>query len=69
MKKLLSTLSICLLLFSCSPDRVLKDVLIDKGDNFFYYEDKPFTGVAFDVYPNGQLCEEYNLKNGKADGS
>jgi|SaaInlV_120m_DNA_3_1039746.scaffolds.fasta_scaffold26527_2 antitoxin component YwqK of YwqJK toxin-antitoxin module len=68
MKKLLSILSICLVFVSCSPDKVLIDVLIDKGDEFFYYEDKPFTGVAFDVYPNGQLHSEFNFKNGKADG-
>ena len=67
MKKLLSILSICLVFISCSPDRVLKDDLTRKGEVVFF-ESKPFTGVAFDIWRNGQLAYEGNYINGKQDG-
>ena len=71
MKKLLSILSICLVFVSYSQDRVLIDELTIKGTDdkpMIYFEGKPFTGVAFDVYENGQLAREINLKDGKQDG-
>ena len=77
MKKLLSILSICLVFISCTstpeevaeeaPIRLLNEVLTEKGDNR-YIEGKPFTGVAFDVYYNGDLAWEGNYEAGKLDG-
>tara|TARA_B110000503_G_C6747768_1_gene250313 strand:- start:63 stop:443 length:381 start_codon:yes stop_codon:yes gene_type:complete len=67
MKKLLSILSICLVFISCSPDRVIVDELTKKGD-VSYFEGKPFTGVVFDVYEDGQLMYETIYKDGKRDG-
>ena len=54
-----------------SPDRVLIDELTIKGTDdkpMIYFEGKAFTGVAFDVYENGQLAREINFKDGKQDG-
>ncbi|MDA9237241.1 hypothetical protein N9O99_02145 [Schleiferiaceae bacterium] len=67
MKKLLSILSLCLVFISCSPDRVLYDELTQKGE-ISYFEGKPFTGVAFDIYSNGQLKLQINYKDGKFNG-
>ena len=67
MKKLLSILSICLIFYSCSPDRVLYDEIIKKGE-ILYFEGKPFTGVGFDIHYNRQLKSEGNYKDGKRDG-
>ena len=71
MKKLLSILSICLVFVSCSPDRVLYDELTERGTDdkpTMYFEGKPFTGVAFDIYSNGQLKLQINYKDGKFNG-
>jgi len=67
MKKLLSILSICLVFVSCSPDRVLIDELTRKGE-VLYFEGKPFNGVSFNVYDDGQLKDEYTYKDGEIDG-
>jgi antitoxin component YwqK of YwqJK toxin-antitoxin module len=67
MKKLLSILSICLVVVSCSPDRVLYDELTQKGE-ISYFEGKPFTGVSFNVYDDGQRKEELTYKDGWLDG-
>ena len=76
MKKLLSILMLSMILFGCSNNqkksqRVLIDALIDKGTqeiSSFYYKSELFNGIAFDVYPNGKLSQEYPVKNGKIDG-
>ena len=81
MKKLLSILSICLVFVSCTstpeeiaeeaPIRLLVDELINKGTKespIMYFEGKLFTGVAFDVYSEGQLKFEGTYKDGKEDG-
>ena len=71
MKKLLSILSICLVFVSCSPDRVLYDELTERGTDdkpTMYFEGKPFTGVAFDIWEDGQLHYEGTYKDGKQDG-
>jgi len=50
---------------------VLYDDLSNKGteDNpTMYFDGKPFTGVAFDVYINGELMYETSFKDGKIDG-
>ena len=82
MKKLLSILSICLVFISCTstpeevtkeevteeaPIRLLNEVLTRKGKNK-YFEGKPFTGVAFDVYSNGELRYEKGYKDSKRNG-
>ena len=72
MKNILSILLISVLLIGCSENRVLTDELTNKGTEvspLMYYEGKLFSGIGFDVYPNGQLYREANFKNGKADGS
>ena len=74
MKKLLSILSICLVFISCSPspDRVLMGDLTTigpkTGKTLKYFEGKPFTGVAYNLYSNGQLWYEAGYKDGKTDG-
>ena len=71
MKKLLSILSICLVFVSCSPDRVLYDELTERGTDdkpTMYFEGKPFTGVAFDIWEDGQLHYEVTYKDGYLDG-
>ena len=71
MKKLLSILSICLVVVSCSPDRVIVDELTQKGTYqkpTMYFEGALFNGVGFDVYEDGQLFYERNYKDGELDG-
>ncbi|MDA9237243.1 hypothetical protein N9O99_02155 [Schleiferiaceae bacterium] len=75
MKNIVSILSLCLVFVSCTstPEvvteevsvRFLNEVLIMKNDGKRYFEGKPFTGVAFDVYDNGELWKEYNYKDGQ----
>ena len=70
MKKLLFLLPL-LAVISCSPERVLKEELINKGTQespLFYYKGELFTGVEFDVYTNGQLKYEYTIKDGIYNG-
>jgi len=62
MKKLLSILSICLVFVSCSPDRVLSTELTRRGETY-YFEGKPFNGVSFDLYDDGQLMYETHTKS------
>ena len=71
MKNILLILLMSVLLVGCSENRVLYDDLTNKGTKdspTMYIEGKLFSGVGFDVYPNGQLKFEYNFKNGKANG-
>jgi antitoxin component YwqK of YwqJK toxin-antitoxin module len=65
MKKLLFLLPL-LTIISCSPERVHFDDLQENGDLF--YQGKPFTGIAYDVYSEGQLKVEVEIKDGKPDG-
>ena len=71
MKKLLFLLTL-LAVIGCSPDRVLQEELINKGTEespMLFYAGEPFTGIAFDVYPNGQLKKpEFTIKDGRPDG-
>lgn len=69
MKKLLSVISICLVLSSYSQSRVHFDEIYDNEDSsLVYYGDKLFTGVVYDTYPNGQLKYTTNYTNGVDDG-
>jgi antitoxin component YwqK of YwqJK toxin-antitoxin module len=51
-------------------DRVNYDDLeADKyGNDFFYWKGKPFTGIAFELHPNGQLSCEVEMVEGMANG-
>ena len=64
----------CSLLFGCSEsseNRVLIDDLTNKGKEdspIMYIEGKLFSGIGFEVYPNGQLKNERNYKDGILHG-
>jgi antitoxin component YwqK of YwqJK toxin-antitoxin module len=71
MKNILSIALVSIILMGCSDNRVFIDELTNRGDNttlLMYYEGDLFTGVGFDVHPNGQLELEFNFKDGKQDG-
>ena len=54
-----------------TENRVLVDELINKGSEYsplMYSADGLYTGVGFDVYPDGQLKEEGAFKDGSKDG-
>ena len=71
MKKILSVLLVTILLIGCSEDRVLLDVLTNKGTNrspIMYSEKGLFNGIGFDVNEYGELESECSFKNGKRDG-
>ena len=58
MKNILSILLISVLLIGCSENRVLYDDLTNKGTEvspIMYIEGKLFSGIGFEVHPNGQL--------------
>jgi len=50
-----------------SEKRVLFDELMEK-EGVYYFESKPYTGIVYGVYENGQLKEEGNCKDGEKDG-
>jgi|TARA_B110000211_G_C13527974_1_gene313794 antitoxin component YwqK of YwqJK toxin-antitoxin module len=71
MKKILSILLVSVLLIGCSEDRVLIDVLINKGteeSSLMYSEKGLFNGIGYDVFSDGQLKLEENFKDGKRNG-
>lgn len=69
MKKLLSVISVFLVLSSYSQSRVHFDEIYGNEDSsLYYYGDKLFTGVVYDTYPNGQLHFEESLQDGKPHG-
>ena len=41
---------------------------LERRDGLWYFEEKPFTGVAVMKYPNGQKRGEITWKDGKQDG-
>jgi len=49
------------------PQRVVFSVLKETGD-LFYFNGKPYTGVAFKMWTEKQLKEEWSFKDGKNDG-
>ena len=76
MKKILFVLFILLLglviegcnsIDSANNKRVLIDELTPKG-KVMYYESKPFNGICFDVWDNGELKVEIHYKSGVKDG-
>jgi len=83
MKKLLLILLCVPMMFSCGEEKVEtkektkeeKRLLIDElyerevGQQYIYfYQGKPFTGVAIDIYDSGEVKWEGNYKNGILHG-
>tara|TARA_Y100001954_G_scaffold233277_1_gene286274 strand:- start:707 stop:1228 length:522 start_codon:yes stop_codon:yes gene_type:complete len=58
---------IVLVLVGCSEKRVLYNKITKNGE-YFYYEGELFNGIGFDVYDDGKLLNEGNIKEGKLDG-
>jgi len=68
MKKLLSLLPL-LAIIGCSPERVhIDDIQENKEAKMLFDQGKPFTGITYDVYSNGQLSFELEIKDGKRNG-
>ena len=70
MKKILSLLIGCVLI-GCGEKRVLIDELTNKGKEgppIYYSEEGLYSGLVYDVYENGQLKSNGNVKDGKPDG-
>ena len=58
-----------LTIISCSPERVhIDDTQENKEAQMLFYQGKPFTGIAYDVYSNGQLQFEETYKDGELNG-
>jgi antitoxin component YwqK of YwqJK toxin-antitoxin module len=81
MKKTLLISITILTLMSCGENRSnLFEKILNIGEQrinvtglsntggIFYYNGKPFTGVAFDMYDEKNIKEEINYKDGKVDG-
>jgi antitoxin component YwqK of YwqJK toxin-antitoxin module len=51
-----------------APKVVVDYYKLSQGDGLFYFEEKPFTGVAISKYGNGKKGWELNYKDGKLDG-
>jgi len=71
MKNILSIALVSIILMGCGEKRVLVDELTNKGSEdspLMYSADGLFTGVGFDVYPDGQLKSQENYKDGERDG-
>ena len=64
-------ISILLFQFSCGEkiEIDISNTIIFDGQLFEIDNDKPFSGVVFNTYPNGQREYEGKYKNGKPNGS
>ncbi len=49
-------------------EHVNYDDLEMDGDGIFLWEGKPFTGIAFEMYPNGQISAEDDMVEGVVHG-
>ncbi|MBC7812551.1 MAG: hypothetical protein H7175_15460 [Burkholderiales bacterium] len=49
-------------------ERVNYDALEMDRDGIFLWKGKPFTGVAFEMYPNGQISAEDEMLEGIVNG-
>jgi hypothetical protein len=68
MKFLIAYLIIVILFIAgCSSSIKLKSEL-KKENNRYYYDNKPFTGVAISEFKNRQISDEVNFKNGLPEG-
>lgn len=52
------------IMIGCTENRVLHSELKESGE-VMYFQGKPFTGVAFEMYNESQLEFEYAYKDGK----
>lgn len=69
MKKLFSILTLCLVFTSCSSERVhIDDIQENRETEMLFYQGKPFTGIAYDVYSQGQLKFEGTYKDDMLNG-
>ena len=74
MKKLLLIVILSILLFGCDESgrkRLLIDELYERDvsqQEMYFYQGRLFTGVAFDVYDNGEVKWEGNYKKGMLHG-
>ena len=71
MKKLLSILSLAILISSCSEtkERISDDMVTIVDDVYYLKADMSLvTGIVTEAFSNGQLEYEYNYKDGKIDG-
>ena len=64
---------ICLLVSACAGDVKTKRISLDildegKRGDIAYYQDKPFTGVGYSFFENGNLEFEMEYKDGVTDG-
>lgn len=53
---------------SCKKQPVVQYGQLEWKDEVFYLNGQPFSGIAQDRHPNGQLRSEYPMKNGKPHG-
>lgn len=49
-------------------ERVNYDDLETDRDGIYYWKGEPFTGIAFEMYPNGQILSEDEMVDGIVDG-
>ena len=48
-----------------APKVVVDEDQLERRDGLWYFEEKPFTGVVAEKYPNGQKKLEGTFKDGK----
>ena len=80
MKKLLAAMFVALLMVGCgeadlsdsdvvdAPPVVVDLSQLEERGGLAYFEEKPFTGVAVEKYPNGQKSWEATFKDGEQHG-
>jgi antitoxin component YwqK of YwqJK toxin-antitoxin module len=49
--------------------RINYDDLESDSDGIYYLDGKPFTGTAYELYPNGQVSSEVEMIEGIANGA
>lgn len=71
MNRVLASLVMLLVLIalpSCKRQPVVQYGQLEWKDESFFLNGQPFSGIAQDRHPNGQLRSEYPMKNGKPHG-
>ena len=61
-------LAFSLLLPACKKPPVVPYGQLEWKDESFFLNGRPFSGIAQDRHPNGQLRSEYPMKNGRPHG-
>lgn len=60
-----------IILSSCQENRILIDELINKGTQenpIMFYNGKLFSGIGYNIFPNGTLETEQTFEDGKLNG-